>query len=189
MGGLCKEGHDFLRVCKKKDPAATQRMIDVLVTQHSKWTARRLRRALFGQSIVDFTADPWAGVHSERDSKAAGAQKKTKKKQSRLEREFSQGESKSSRASSSQSSEETVRQSSQVILAESNCAGEEMPDGTMYFSQGSFFKILVASISGFQKQNFQTHFQDAHFHNVSHTEEQIFPTSFLAPSASQKAIL
>ena len=41
----------------------------------------------FGQSIVDFTADPWTGVQSKRDSKAAGAQKKTKKKESRLERE------------------------------------------------------------------------------------------------------
>ena len=43
MGGLCKEGHEFLKI-----------MIDVLVTQHSKWTARRVRRALLGQSLVDF---------------------------------------------------------------------------------------------------------------------------------------
>ena len=272
MGGLCKEGHDFLRVCKKKDPVATQWMIDVLVTQHSKWTARRLRRALFGQSIVDFTADPWAGVHSERDSKAAGAQKKTKKKLSRLEREFSQGEGQASIASSSQSSEQTEQQSSEVTIVESSCeeralatttglqgfsalcprsvlsdaeesrgrllgkalsstgvgvsrravappdfvqpgqvgssplagssqersfrkqtrdadasgesllgrgAGEEMPDGTMYFSNGSFFQ----DFSGFQKQNFQVHFQQAN--NVSHPQEQIFSTSFLEPASQQ----
>merc|ERR1712224_896125 len=48
MGGLCDEGHDFLRHCKKRDKEATQHMIDVLVTQHARWTARRLRRALFG---------------------------------------------------------------------------------------------------------------------------------------------
>ena len=52
MGGLCKEGHEFLKICKKKDPFATLRMIDVLVTQHSKWTARKIRRALFGHSLV-----------------------------------------------------------------------------------------------------------------------------------------
>ena len=65
VGGLCKEGHAFLKVCKKKDPIATARMIDVLVTQHFKWTARRVRRALFGQSIGDFSADPWTGVYSK----------------------------------------------------------------------------------------------------------------------------
>ena len=49
MGGLCEEGHEFLRHCKKRDKDATQHMIDVLVTQHARWTASRLRRALFGQ--------------------------------------------------------------------------------------------------------------------------------------------
>ena len=178
MGGLCKEGHDFLKICKKKDPTATQWMIDVLVTQHSKWTARRLRRALFGQSLVDFTADPWTGVHSKRDSKAAGAQKKTKKKESRLEREFSQGESQS-KASSSQSSEETMRQSSQVTISDEQSCGprEELPDGTVYFSDGNFFQ----DFSGFQKQ----HFQQAHFHNVYQTQEQVFPASFLEPALQQ----
>ena len=54
MGGLCQEGHDFLRLCKKRNKGATLRLLDVLVTQHAKWTARRIRRALFGQSLVDF---------------------------------------------------------------------------------------------------------------------------------------
>ena len=120
-----------------------------------------MRRAFFGQSIVDFTADPWTGVHSKRDSKAAGAQKKTKKKESRLEREFSQGESQS-KASSSQSSEETMRQSSQVTISDEQSCGprEELPDGTVYFSDGNFFQ----DFSGFQKQHFQSHFQQSHFH-------------------------
>ena len=178
MGGLCKEGHDFLKLCKKKDPTATQWMIDVLVTQHSKWTARRVRRALFGQSIVDFKADPWTGVHSKRDSKAAGAQKRTKKKQSRLEREFSQGESQSSRVSSSQSCEETIRQPSEVTVAGSSSdeqlsvPREERPNGTVYFSDGEFFQ----DFSGFQKQHFQSHFR-----NESHTQEQFSQQVFSNP--------
>ena len=55
MGGLCKEGHEFLRVCKKKDLEKTQHMMDVLITQHAKWTARRVKRLFFGQwSLVAF---------------------------------------------------------------------------------------------------------------------------------------
>ena len=54
-----------------------------------------------------------------------------------------------------------------------------MPDGTMYFSNGSFFQ----DFSGFQKQNFQVHFQQAN--NVSHPQEQIFSTSFLEPASQQ----
>ena len=158
-------------------------MIDVLVTQHSKWTARRVRRALFGQSIVDFKADPWAGVHSKRDSKAAEAQKRTKKKQSRLEREFSQGESQSSRASSSQSCEETIRQSSEVTIAESSSDEQEMPNGTIYFSDGRFFQ----DFSGFQKQHFQSHFHQSHLRNESHIQEQFSQQVFSNPL--QQALL
>ena len=57
MGGLCSEGHEFLRICKKRNPVAAHHMIDVLVTQHSRWTARRLHRALFGQSLINFQGD------------------------------------------------------------------------------------------------------------------------------------
>ena len=85
MGGLCKEGHEFLKICKKKDPIATLRMIDVLATQHSKWTAKRIRRSLFGQSIVDFDADPWISVSSpEENNSQKKVVKKKQKKQSRL---------------------------------------------------------------------------------------------------------
>ena len=37
----------FLRVCRERDLEKTKHMIDVLVTQHSKWIAGR---ALFGQT-------------------------------------------------------------------------------------------------------------------------------------------
>ena len=35
-------------------------MLDVLVTQHSRWTARRIHRALFGQSLINFEGDSWS---------------------------------------------------------------------------------------------------------------------------------
>ena len=161
MGGLCKEGHQFLKICKKKDPVATLRMIDVLVTQHSKWTARRVRRSLFGQSIVDFTADPWESIKDGIDSKAAKATKKTKSKQSRLEKEFSQAESQPSQATPCVES---------APANDSRSAREEIPDGTVYFSSNS---SSFQDFSGFQLQSFQDpHFQyssqDPHFHNAQH---------------------
>ena len=54
MGGLCREGHDFLRVCRKRDTWKTRHLEDVLITQHAKWTASRIRRSLFGQQVVTF---------------------------------------------------------------------------------------------------------------------------------------
>ena len=36
MGGLCDEGHDFLRLCKKRNRGATMHLLDVLVTQHAR---------------------------------------------------------------------------------------------------------------------------------------------------------
>ena len=59
MGGLCSEGHEFLRICKKRNPVAAHHMIDVLVTQHSRWTARRIHRSLFGKSLINFSGDSW----------------------------------------------------------------------------------------------------------------------------------
>ena len=47
-GGLCEEGHEFLRVCRKRNLEKTTYMIDVLVTQHAEWIADRIRR--FGQA-------------------------------------------------------------------------------------------------------------------------------------------
>ena len=98
MGGLCKEGHEFIKICKKKNLNATLKMIDVLVPQHSKWTARRIRRALFGQSLVDFSADPWRGANDQKNFGSQEIKKRAKKKLSRLELEFSQIESQPSQA-------------------------------------------------------------------------------------------
>ena len=47
---MCDEGHAVLRVCRKRNPEKTKHLIDVLVTQHSRWVASRMRRALFGQA-------------------------------------------------------------------------------------------------------------------------------------------
>ena len=76
-----------------------------------------------------------------------------------------------------------MRQSSQVTISDEQSCGprEELPDGTVYFSDGNFFQ----DFSGFQKQHFQSHFQQAHFHNVSHRQEQVFPASFLEPALQQ----
>ena len=65
MGGLCSEGHEFIRLCRSREQAAADHMIDVLVTQHSRWTARRIHRALFGQSLIDFGGDSWTCVSSQ----------------------------------------------------------------------------------------------------------------------------
>ena len=59
MGGLCAEAHEFLRICKKRSLTKAEHMMDVLVTQHSRWTARRLHRALFGQCLINFFGSAW----------------------------------------------------------------------------------------------------------------------------------
>ena len=59
MGGLCSEGHEFLRICRKRNPEKVELMLDVLVTQHSRWTARRIHRALLGQSLIDLSGEFW----------------------------------------------------------------------------------------------------------------------------------
>ena len=90
MGGLCKEGHDFLRLCKKRNKGATLRLLDVLVTQHARWTARRIRRALFGQSLVDFAGSSWSSVKIHKSASEPTMENKRKAQVSRLTQEFSQ---------------------------------------------------------------------------------------------------
>ena len=65
MGGLCSEGHEFLRICRNRNPDKADLMLDVLVTQHSRWTARRIHRALFGQSLIDFSGESWSCLSNE----------------------------------------------------------------------------------------------------------------------------
>ena len=37
-------------------------MLDAVFSQHSRWTARRIHRALFGQSLIDFTGTSWTNL-------------------------------------------------------------------------------------------------------------------------------
>ena len=91
MGGLCQEGHEFLRLCKKRNKGATLHLLDVLVTQHAKWTANRLRRGLFGQSLVDFSTPSWSSIQIKESGKATFEQKRMQpRKTPRLLRDFAQ---------------------------------------------------------------------------------------------------
>ena len=38
MGGICSEGHVFIRICRKRNSDKVELMLDVTVTQHSRWT-------------------------------------------------------------------------------------------------------------------------------------------------------
>ena len=96
MGGLCQEGHDFLRLCKKRNKSATLRLLDVLATQHAKWTARRIRRALFGQSLVDFSGSTWSCIKIRGSELEPKPVNRRKQQTSRMMREFSQTEEKDS---------------------------------------------------------------------------------------------
>ena len=162
MGGLCKEGHEFLRICKKKNLPATLRMMDVLATQHSKWTATRLRRALFGQSLVDFSADPWIGAKSSKKKAQPHVEMKSGKKASRIEREFSQSQS----------------EFSQTPLVEeessSDFESEEAPLGTVHYHKDPNDPQRVFSVQDFSA--FQYH--SSNLSNVTYSQEQEFSTSF-----------
>ena len=82
-----------MRLCKKRNKGATLRLLDVLATQHAKWTARRIRRALFGQSLVDFSGSTWSCVkiHKTRsDAPEPTLVNRRKATVSRMVREFSQ---------------------------------------------------------------------------------------------------
>ena len=135
---------------------------------------KRVRRSLFGQAIVDFTADPWVALKDDNDHKTASVQKRTKKKFSRLERGFSQVESQSSQAT-------TVIQDTPT---EPCSYSQDIPNGTDYFSDGSCFQ----DFSGFQKQSFQQSFQHAQFHNVPYTHEHSFSERFQEPVPHQNLL-
>ena len=92
MGGLCEEGHEFIRLCKKRNKGATLHLLDVLVTQHAKWTAKRIRRGLFGQSLVDFSTASWSSIQLKESTHSSACQQESKqsKKTPRLLRSFAQ---------------------------------------------------------------------------------------------------
>ena len=59
--------------------------------QHAKWTARRIRRALFGQSLVDFSGSSWTCVKIHKSSAPEPAcVNRRKATVSRMTQEFSQ---------------------------------------------------------------------------------------------------
>ena len=152
-------------------------MMDVLVTQHSKWTARRIRRALFGQSLVDFSADPWRGVNDQSNSVSQEVKKKAKKKLSRLEREFSQTETQPSQAT-------TFAESTQT---QSTDDAEPIDSADLNFRNHYFQPNFQPSFQHpyfLNEQNFQQSFQcpHHHFHNEPYPQEQFFSTSFLEPA-------
>merc|ERR1711970_1112562 len=107
--------------------------MDVLVTQHSKWTAKRVRRALFGQSLVDFSNDPWESVKSQKESTQPEIQQKPTKKPSRIERAFSQTQSEFSQT---QEESSQTQRDSQIVGNNNNAELREqeptveVPDGT-----------------------------------------------------------
>ena len=92
MGGLCEEGHEFIRLCKKRNEGATLHLLDVLVTQHAKWTAKRIRRGLFGQALVDFSTPSWSSIQLKESAFCPASQQKREqpKKTPRLLRSFAQ---------------------------------------------------------------------------------------------------
>ena len=75
-----------------RNKGATLHHLDVLVTQHAKWTAKRVRRGLFGQSIVDFSTDSWSSIQLQESAKSNPSQSATKqaKKTPRVLRSFAQ---------------------------------------------------------------------------------------------------
>ena len=63
-------------------------MLDVLVTQHAKWTAKRIRRGLFGQALVDFSTECWSSIQLQES--LSHQTKKQSKKTPRILRNFAQ---------------------------------------------------------------------------------------------------
>ena len=155
-------------------------MVDALVTQHSKWTAKRVRRALFGQSLVDFDKDPWIGIDNQDSAanKKSAVQKKAQKKQSRLERAFSQAES----SQTIESTQIVENPSQAVTISESSPreATDSLPDGTVYFSIDPHSQQVATfqDFSAFQKQTFQHAFQQSSYPNAHFIQEHDFSTGF-----------
>ena len=67
-------------------------LLDVLVTQHAKWTANRIRRGLFGQALVDFSAEHWSSIQLQDSARCPTSQqeKRPPKQTPRLLRNFDQ---------------------------------------------------------------------------------------------------
>ena len=60
------------------------------MTQHAKWTARQIRRALFGESLVDFSGSNWSSIKLHKSDPVCQPVNRSKKTVSRMMQEFSQ---------------------------------------------------------------------------------------------------
>ena len=89
-GSVMKDTISF--VLKKFNKGVTLHILDVLVTQHAKWTAKRVRCGLFGQAIVDFSIDSWSSIQLKESAKSNASQSVTKqaKKMPRVLRSYAQ---------------------------------------------------------------------------------------------------
>ena len=67
-------------------------LLDVLVTQHAKWTAKRVRRGLFGQSLVDFSTSSCSSIQVQKPMSSSESKpiEKQAKNTARLLRSFAQ---------------------------------------------------------------------------------------------------
>merc|ERR1712224_977244 len=91
-GGSARRGMNFFASAKKRNKEATLHLLDVLVTQHAKWTAKRIRRGLFGQFLVDFSSESWSSIQLQ-ESAYVNTSQQTRtqpKKTPRLLRSFAQ---------------------------------------------------------------------------------------------------
>ena len=106
------------------------------------------------------------------------------------ETEFSQLESQSSQATTVIQDTPTEPCSSHATTViqdtptEPFSYSQDIPNGTVYFSGGSYFQ----DFSAFQKQSFQQSFQHAHFPNVSNIQEHTFSERFQEPAPQQNLL-
>ena len=80
--------------------------------------------------------------------------------------------------------ESTFPESIREAQPDSRMPHEEMPNGTVYFSNDSNLNNVsyFQDFSAFQKENFQSSFQQPHFPNAHFTQEQFSSTDFLDPA-------
>ena len=63
-------------------------LLDVLVTQHAKWTAKRVRRGLFGQSLVDFSTASWSSIQLKESTHSSACQQESKQSKKKFARQM-----------------------------------------------------------------------------------------------------
>ena len=101
-------------------------MLDVLVTQHAKWTAKRIRRGLFGQALVDFSTESWSSIQLKDSAKSSASQqtRTQPKKTPRLLRSFVQSRVVSEKKCKAQSR----------VVSEKKCKAQSLVPGMSQYS-------------------------------------------------------